>query len=122
MKKLLIVDDEPDITRSLKKGLEFNGFSVDVFNDPLDAVSNYKVNTYDLMIIDIRMPKINGFEFYREIKRKDDKIKACFLTAFEVYHEEFKKIFPNMDVQCFIRKPITINELVAHINSELGKS
>ena len=68
------------------------------------------------------MPKMNGFELYREIKKKNEKVRVCFFTAFEVYYEEFRKMFPNLQVRCFIRKPITINDLVTHINSELEKN
>jgi DNA-binding response OmpR family regulator len=119
-KRILVIDDEPDITASIKNGLTRNGFEVTTYNDPITALENYNVGTYDLMLLDIRMPKMNGFEFYREIKKKGgDTAKVCFFTAFEVYYDEFKKIFPNVEVKCFIRKPVTINELVSHINSEL---
>ncbi len=100
MAKILVVDDEPDITASLKNGLQRKGFEVDTYNDPTDALSNFKPDAYDLLLIDIRMPKMNGFE---------------------VYYDEFKKMFPNLEVKCFIRKPITINDLVLHINTELDK-
>lgn len=120
-KKILVVDDEPDITASIKNGLTRNGFEVDAFNDPTDALEKYSAGKYDLLLLDIRMPKMNGFELYREIKKKGtDKTKACFFTAFEVYYDEFKKIFPNLEVKCFIRKPVTINELISHINAELA--
>lgn len=120
-KRILVVDDEPDITTSIKNGLTRNGFEVDTFNDPTVALESYRSDTYDLILLDIRMPKMNGFELYREIKKKGtDKTKACFFTAFEVYYEEFKKIFPSMEVKCFIRKPVTINELISHINAELA--
>ena len=121
-KRILVVDDETDITISIKNGLTRKGFDVDTFNDPVTALENYKSGTYDLLLLDIRMPKMNGFELCREIKKKDDSVRVCFFTAFEVYYDEFKKIFPNLEVKCFIRKPITINELVSHINSEMGIS
>lgn len=120
-KKILVVDDEPDITASIKNGLSRNGFEVTTFNDPTAALTNYNVGTYDLLLLDIRMAKMNGFELYRELKKKgDDTAKVCFFTAFEVYYDEFKKIFPNLEVKCFIRKPVTITELISHINTELG--
>jgi len=122
MKRILVVDDEPDITTSIKNGLERKGFDVDAYNDPLKALESFEPGTYDLLLIDIRMPKMNGFELYREIKKKSENVKICFFTAFEVYYEEFKRVFPNLEVKCFIRKPITINDLVAHINTELAKN
>jgi len=119
--KILVVDDEPDITTSIKNGLTRNGFEVTTYNDPVLALTDYNIGTYDLLLLDIRMPKMNGFELYREIKKKgNDSTKVCFFTAFEVYYDEFKKIFPNVEVKCFIRKPVTINELVSHINAEIN--
>lgn len=117
MGKIAIVDDEPDITTVLKKGLEQYGFVVEAFNDPEVALSNFKPDYYDLMIIDIRMPKINGFELYRELRKRDSKVKVCFLTAFEIYYEEFRKMFPNIDVRSFVRKPVAISSLVKQINA-----
>jgi len=117
MGKIAIVDDEPDITAVLKKGLEQYGFVVEAFNDPEVALSNFKPDYYDLMIIDIRMPRINGFELYRELRKRDSKVKVCFLTAFEIYYEEFRKMFPNIDVRSFVRKPVAISGLVKQINA-----
>jgi DNA-binding response OmpR family regulator len=117
MRRIAIVDDEPDITAVLKKGLEQNGFTVDTFNDPRVALSNFKPQYYDLVIIDIRMPHINGFDLYRELKKKDSSVRVCFLTAFEIYYEEFRKMFPNIDVRAFVRKPVGIAALVKQVNT-----
>ena len=122
LKRILVVDDEPDISSSIKRGLERNGFQVDAYSDPEEALAEFKPGMYDLLLVDIRMPKLNGFELYREIKKKNDQSKICFFTAFEVYYEEFKKVFPTLDVKCFIRKPITISDLVTHINTELNNN
>jgi DNA-binding response OmpR family regulator len=119
MRKVAIVDDEQDITTVLKRGLEQNGFAVDAFNDPQVALNSFKADYYDLMIIDIRMPKLNGFDLYREVRKKDTKIKVCFLTAFEIYYEEFRKMFPTIDVKAFVRKPVKISALVKQINSTI---
>ena len=118
--RVLIVDDEKDITSSLKLGLAHKGFTVDVYNDPVDALAIYKPGTYDLIILDIRMPKMNGFEFFREVKKVDESVKVCFLTAFEVYTDEFKRLFPNMKIEGFLRKPITISELATQIEKITG--
>src|SRR4029079_9603843 len=119
MRKVAIVDDEQDITTVLKRGLEQNGFAVDAFNDPQVALNSFKPDYYDLMIIDIRMPKLNGFDLYREVRKKDAKVKVCFLTAFEIYYEEFRKMFPTIDVKAFVRKPVSISALVKHLNSTI---
>ena len=116
---ILIVDDELDITLAFKKGLERNGFLVDIYNNPILALSNFKSGFYDLLLVDVRMPKMNGFELYQEIEKVDKKAKVCFITAFEVYYHALKEIFPTLEVGCFIRKPIEIDDLVKKINSEL---
>jgi len=97
-----------------------NGFEVDAYNEPQKALSDFKPNIYDLLLIDFRMSRMSGFELYREIKKRDDNVKVCFLTAFEMYYDEFKKVFPTSNVKCFIRKPITLKKLVSHIKSELN--
>jgi DNA-binding response OmpR family regulator len=90
-KKILAVDDEADLTMLCSLALEYHGFKVDTFNDPQEALSNYKPDYYDLVILDIKMPKMDGFQLYDEIKKKDHKAKVCFLTASELYYEEFRK-------------------------------
>src|SRR2546428_12851037 len=120
--KLMAVDDEADITFTLKKALEQSGFSLDVFNDPIAALSNFKPDYYDLILLDIKMPQMNGYELYQEIKKKDDKIKVCFVTASDVYLESLKQRFPRMEVGCLIRKPIDTDDLVKRINKELFES
>jgi two-component system response regulator ChvI len=81
-RKILVVDDEPDITLTLKKGLEDSGlFEVDVFNDPQIALSNFKPDYYDFLLIDIRMPKISGYELYDKLRNIEGKVKSCFITA-----------------------------------------
>ena len=115
-KRILIVDDEPDITFVFKIGLEDNGFVVDTFNDPQIALSNFKTNLYDLLLIDIGIPKMNGFELYREIRKIDDKVKACFFTASEAYYMDLVKKYQMSHVNCFIAKPIAIEELVKRIS------
>jgi two-component system, OmpR family, response regulator ChvI len=122
MTKILIVDDDSDITLAFKKGLENDGFNVDVFNDPQEALSNFEASKYDLLLLDIRMPKMNGFELYKEMDKIDNHVKVCFITAFEVYYEALREVFPSMEVECFIRKPIEIANLVKRIKNELNMS
>jgi DNA-binding response OmpR family regulator len=120
-RRILIVDDEPDIISVFKMVLEMNDFEVDAYNDPLLALSNFKQNAYGLVILDIRMPHINGFELYKKIRTIDDKVNVCFMTAFDDYRQEFKKSFPMLDeLKCFIRKPNAIEDLVKHVATILG--
>ena len=118
-RRILVVDDEPDNTSVFSMGLEDEGFVVDTFTDPQLALSAFKAETYDLLILDIKMPIMNGFELYEKIKKVDNNVNVCFLTAFgEGYHEEFRRKFPtpsSSDVK-FVRKPIRIDELVKKVN------
>jgi CheY-like chemotaxis protein len=119
---ILLVDNEPDNTSVLSMGLEDEGFEVDAFNDPILALSNFKPDFYSLSILDINMPKMNGYEFFREIKKLDAKIKVCFLTASEIYDETLR-VPPTgvLDgVKCFIPKPVDIDELVRKVKKELN--
>ena len=115
-KRILLVDDEPDLTQVSTLALEYHGFKVDSFTDPQEALSKYKPGSYDLVILDIKMPKMDGFELYYELKKKDNDVKVCFLTASELYYEEFrKKEYCALDRNLFIRKPIDNEELVKEI-------
>ena len=121
-KRILVVDDEPDLTQVSTLALEYHGFKVDSFNDPQEALSKFKPGSYDLIILDIKMPKMDGFELYHEIKKKDDNAKVCFLTASELYYEEFRKEeYCALDRNLFIQKPIDNEDLVKQINKMLKK-
>jgi CheY-like chemotaxis protein len=99
--------------------LERDGFIVDIFNDPLLALSSYKIGAYDLLLLDINMPRMNGFKLYQEIlsRHLDDNVKVYFITAFEEYHNQFKELFPKLeDVDCFIRKPIDLKALTRKVS------
>ncbi len=122
-KRILIVDDEKDITNTFKMGLEQQGgFEVITYNDPELALSQFKENWFDMLLLDIRMPKISGFELYRRLKEIDSKPKVCFITAFDVYYDEFKKVFPNLEVKCFVRKPISISDLAEQVKLQFKTS
>jgi two-component system, OmpR family, response regulator ChvI len=118
-KKILVVDDEPDNASIFTMGLEDGGFKVDSFTDPSLALSKFKSDhkKYQLLILDIKMPKMNGFELYEEIRKIDNNIKTCFLTAFgEGYTEEFGRRFSSSINVSFIRKPIRVDDLVKKVN------
>jgi two-component system, OmpR family, response regulator ChvI len=115
-KRVMIVDDESDVNLAVKIALEQKDYQVDAFKDPLLALENFRKGLYDLLILDIKMPKMHGFELYRQIKRVDDKVKVCFLTAGEMYYGAYTDIFQALDAQCFIRKPIENEELLKRLN------
>jgi two-component system chemotaxis response regulator CheY len=118
--RILIVDDEKDITNALKVLLEDRGFDIDTYNDAREALSRYEPGMYALSVIDIRMPDMNGFELFRALKKKDASAKVCFLTAFDVYEREFKRLFPKMKVEGFLRKPISITQMASEIRRITG--
>jgi DNA-binding NtrC family response regulator len=120
-KRILLVDDEADVISLFKMVLEMNGFEIDAYSDPEAALSNFKPNSYGLALLDIRMAPLNGFELYKKMKNIDGSLKACFITAYEDYREEFKESFPMLDeIKCFIRKPKAIEDLVNHVATILG--
>jgi len=120
-RRILIVDDEPDITTVMKKALEeYAGYKVSAFNDPKQALAEFKPDVYDLLVIDIKMPGMTGFELYKKMRKIDSKPKICFITAFEMYYDEFRKVFPSLDVKCFIRKPVTVSSLIQQVDAEFA--
>lgn len=113
--KLLLVDDEPDIMTAFKEGLEMHGYKVDGYTDPELALANFRLNTYHLVLLDINMPKMDGFKLFQQIEQRDPKARVCFVTAYDTYFEGFKEIFPDLDIGCFVRKPISIKDLAKQI-------
>jgi CheY-like chemotaxis protein len=115
--RILLVDDELDILRVFKRGLEANGFRIDAYDSPQESIDYFKPNVYDLAILDIRMPGLNGFALYRQMKKIDPSLTACFLSAFEIHPEEFKKVFPSMadSVKMIIKKPVINTNLIKEI-------
>jgi DNA-binding response OmpR family regulator len=124
-KRILIVDDEVDITNSFSLALEDSGlFEADTYNDPLVALSNYRPNFYDLLLLAIQMPKMNGFELHQKIRKMDNKVKVCFISSYNVDYTALGEQIPSLELDCFIskniiRKPIEISKLIKRIESEL---
>lgn len=116
--RILIVDDEEDIALVLKKGLERYGFRVDAFNEPELALAGFKEGSYDLIITDVNMPGMSGFDLYRKIRKTDARVKVCFMSAFEVYPKDLEKASPE-EVKCFIKKPVSIGSLIEIVRGEL---
>jgi two-component system response regulator ChvI len=116
-----LVDDEPDVTYTIKKVLENNRFVVDSYNDPTLALSDFRLGLYDLLLLDIRMPKMNGFELYQKMRKIDSNVKICFLTASELFYEEYRRLdaYPTLDKEYFIQKPIRTEELIHQLNEIL---
>ena len=117
-----MVDDEPDIIYSIKRVLEDNEFVVDSYTDPTLALSNFRPGLYDLILLDIKMPKMNGFDLYQKIMEMESNIKICFLTASELFYEEYRRLdaYPSLDKAYFIQKPFRIEQLLRELNEILN--
>jgi DNA-binding response OmpR family regulator len=94
-------------------------FEVYTYNDPILALSEFKPNFYDLMLIDINMPDLNGFELCERILELDINIKVCFVSAVEINDKALREVYPKISIGCFIQKPVTIDYLVKRVNAEL---
>ena len=122
-KRILIVDDEKDVGRTFKMILENYGFEIDFFTDPVMALETFKPNLYDLTILDIKMPEINGFELYDKLKSRDPKIKTLFITALssvESYNTHNSKVYPLKGKRHFMAKPVSRKELLEQVYSMIN--
>ncbi|MGB7559654.1 MAG: response regulator [Nitrososphaeraceae archaeon] len=126
-KRILIVDDDPDITFTFKKAFEeanrISGnkttFHVNAYNDSLVALSEFKPDFYDLMLVDINMPKMNGFDFCVKVFEVDLNPKVCFISSALINQEALKEQYPSLSFGCFIEQPITIDSLIRRVKAEL---
>ncbi len=120
--KILLIDDEPDIIYSIKRVLENNEFVVDSYTDPILALSNFRPGLYDLILLDIKMPKMNGFDLYQKIMEIESNVRVCFLTASELFYEEYRRLdaYPTLDKAYFIQKPFRIEQLLRELNEILN--
>lgn len=119
-KRILIVDDEKDVGWTLKLILEYYGFDIDCFTDSATALEKFKPNLYDLIILDIRMAEINGFELYDELRSRDSNIKTLFITALssvEPYNTRNSKVYPLRGVRHFMKKPVSREVLLEQVYS-----
>jgi DNA-binding response OmpR family regulator len=125
--RIMLVDDEADIIRTFKEGLDGNGFKVEAFDNPLEALTRFKISderTYDLLLIDLRyeeFPDNDGFWLYQELRKSGKKLPpVCFITAFQEYYDRVKQLSPEINnIKCFIRKPIQMVDLIARLKQEL---
>ncbi|MGB8935901.1 MAG: response regulator [Candidatus Nitrosopolaris sp.] len=124
-KRILIVDDEEDVIITFKAGIEDSNTDtnkrIEVYtsNNPVSALSEFRPNFYDLLLVDIKMPHMNGFELCEKILAIDINVKICFMSSAEINHEALREIYPSLSLGCFIRKPVTMDYLIERIMSEL---
>ena len=118
-KNILIIDDDEDITNLFKTFLEYDGYKVDAFTNPIDALYSFRKNVYGLVLLDLKMPKMNGMILYQKLKNIDPTLLFCFITANKEYIEYLKKNNPNIEKNV-IYKPIWLNELRSKVHSLLS--
>jgi CheY-like chemotaxis protein len=128
LKRILVVDDDPDITLTFKVALERHHyhdssyktrFEVYPYNDPLLALSQFKPNFYDLLLTDIYMPRMSGFELCQKILDLDLNLKVCLMSAAEINIQALREIYPPLSLGCFIKKPVAIEYLIKRLLAEL---
>ena len=120
------MDDDPDITFTFKKAFEEENrrggkisFYIDTYNDPVLALSEFKPDFYDLMVVDINMPKMNGFDFCVKVFEVDVNPRVCFTSSGLINQEALKEQYPSLSIGCFIKKPITMENLARKVKAEL---
>jgi CheY-like chemotaxis protein len=126
LKRILLIDDEPDILLTFKSGLEGHldnkgrkMFDVQVYNNPLKALSEFRANHYDLLLTDVYMPDMNGFQLSQQLLELDINIKICYTSAAEVNISALRELYPALSFGCFITKPIEVKDLVKRLSAEL---
>ena len=122
--RLLVVDDDSDIVRVFKLGILRKGFLVDGFTNPEEALYGFKSNAkaYCLVLSDIRMPYLSGIQLARKVKEINPSVKVILITSFEIRDNEFSKVFPSIQVDGFVQKPIGMNDLANKILGIIGET
>ena len=114
----MLVDDEVDVAQPFSLAFQKDGFIVDTYNDPVKALSNFKTDLYDLvLLLDIRLPNMDGFELYEKIRNVDRRVRVCFMSAFRMNYLALRE--QGLQIECIISKPIRIKDMVRKINAEL---
>jgi DNA-binding response OmpR family regulator len=119
----MVVDDEPDSCITFKETLEDHGFTVDTYENAGKTLQKFRAGVYDLVILDIKMPEVTGYELYEKIKKMDSEIKVCFITALAEYYSsyhKFQRLHPELTKEYFMLKPISMDDVVKKINLILG--
>ena len=119
-RRILIIDDDIDINNLFKLFLEYDGYNVDAFTDPIDALYSFRKNAYDLVLLDLKMPKMNGMLLYKKLQNIDPNLLFCFITANKEYIEHLKKSIADIN-KVVIYKPILLSELRSKVSSLLSE-
>ena len=120
LRRILLVDDELDLTTIFRSALRHVGYEVVAYNDPDEALVAFRSDQYDLMIFDVRMPGMSGFELFSRIRKIDSNVKALFVTAYADYEHEFLVTLPDLDIKCVLQKPLHLRQLQDAVKEALG--
>ena len=119
-KRILVIDDDPDIVFTIRVGLESDPtMQVFGFDNPVTALVEFKPNFYELLLIDVNMPLLDGFQLAQNLVRRDLNVRVCFMTSGEINMDAAREVHPLKSIGCFIKKPITAEELITRIRAEL---
>ncbi len=125
-KRILIIDDDADITTTFKMGIEDGNIDtnnrrieVHTYNDPTAALSEFQPNFFDLLLVDINIPHMNGFQICEKILELDINVRVCFMSSGEINREALREIYPAVSLGCFIKKPVNMDYLIERIKAEL---
>src|SRR5215212_9245760 len=126
LKRILVVDNEPDVSLTFKSGIEAyldhrgrRMFEVYVYASPLEAISEFRPNFYDLLLTDVYMPNMNGFQLSQKILELDINVRVSFISAAEVNIGALRELYPTLSLGCFIKKPIEMEDLAKRLSAEL---
>ncbi len=124
IKRILVVDDNSDVAFTLRLGLENGDTTMQVYSydNPVKALADFEPNFYDLLLVDINMPLMNGFELCQKLLQKDSNLKVCFMTAGELNIDAIREVYPFKSIGCFVKKPIATETLVNRIRAELEQN
>ena len=120
-KRILVVDDNSDIALTLRIGLEESDPTMQVhsFDNPVNALLEFKPDFYDLLLIDVNMPLMDGFQLTQKLLQKDTNVRVCFMTSGEINMDAAREVHPLKSIGCFIKKPISTDQLVKRLKAEL---
>lgn len=119
-KRILVIDDNPDIVLTLRVGLESDPMmQVHSYDNPVTALVEFEPNFYDLLLIDVNMPVLDGFQLAQNLLRRDLNVRICFMTSGEINMNAAREVHPLKSIGCFIKKPITAEQLIKRIRAEL---
>ena len=118
-KRILFVNDDEDTAAVIKEGLSRYGYKIESFVDSNLALQNFKEGTYDLLLLDVLMKGLDGFELYNQLRKIDKNIQICFISASNTFYEKYKRLYPEVQEECYIQKPLGIKNLAGIIGKIL---